>query len=156
MGEFGGIVFRVPGIPVADARPRAVIRAGKDGKPRAGVYKPKAQMGFAAVVRDLAAKAMAGRPPLEGPLGMQVVATFPWPTSTTKKRLAAVDGAWKDTKPDGDNIFKIIADGCQGICFANDSQIAIHTVAKLLGDSAGVRVEIFSLRGKAPGFGLRQ
>jgi Holliday junction resolvase RusA-like endonuclease len=145
------IRFVVPGLPVPDARPRAVVRwrRDQDGEkvPTAGVYKQARENAYHAAVRWYAKAAVGAAVPLEGPLAMVVVAKFPWLASHTPKKRAIPDAIWKSTKPDGDNLFKLAADACQGICFKNDSQIAVSTVVKMYADQAELQVVIRPLRG---------
>lgn len=135
--------FHVPGVPVAKGRPRTVVR-GKF----ASHYTPKPTVQYENLVKAQAAQAMQGRPPMEGPCALTIIACFPWPKSTTKKRRAAVDGAWKDTKPDVDNVLKAVKDAMNGVVYRDDSQIATVTASKVLHDVPGLRVIVQSLEGQ--------
>lgn len=65
------------------------------------------------------------RPPLEGPLIFGVAAHMPMPTSRPKKwKAEALAGKhFPTTKPDLDNIVKLIEDVANGILYKDDSQI---------------------------------
>jgi len=133
-----GITFHVPG----DVVPWA--RAGKHGKVQ---FTPGKQRNYMGVIRDFCSQAMSDRPLFEGPVRLTIAAVYPWPKTVTKKRLASIDGAWKSTKPDGDNIAKIVKDSMNKIAFVDDAQCAVTTVFKVYGDKPGLRVTLESLEG---------
>lgn len=145
------VAFVVPGLPVPDARPRAVVRWRKDAQgekvPTAGVYKQARENSYHGAVRWHARMAMKSAPPLEGPVAMVVVAMFPWIASISAKKRLLPGTAWKSTKPDADNLFKLAADACQGICYLNDSQVAVQTAIKVYSDRAELQVVISPLAG---------
>ena len=127
------IRFTVPGVPTAKGRPRFVRATGRTYTP---ADTERAERGVAQV----AAEAMAGRKPLLGPVELLVVFTFLWPASTTKKRRADPCGYWMETRPDADNLLKLVKDSCNGIVWKDDGQIARMTVEKHRGDVTDTRV----------------
>ena len=116
------VIFTIPGEPVAKARARATMVAG-----RARMYTPAKTEKFEARVALFAQQAMAGRPPLDGAVALTVVALFPVSESWTKKRkAAALEGRELHTKkPDLDNVIKAVKDGMNGIVWKDDCQVAI-------------------------------
>ena len=90
------IVFFVTGEPRGKQRARA-------GQGRH--YTPKETVDLERRIAWEAKKAMAGRPPFEGPLHVDIVATYAHPASWSKKRIAAT--FYKISKPDVDNIVKL-------------------------------------------------
>lgn len=148
MPEPTRIMFIIPGDVVPWARSgggRTVAR-----------FTPKRQRDYMGMIRAEAHKAMSAFPgPFAGPLKLTVVAVYLWPKSTTKARMAAVDGAWKTTKPDGDNISKIIKDAMNAIVYVDDAQVCESSCWKILGPKAGLLVEVSSLEGiPAPAINL--
>jgi len=123
------VAFTIPGEPVAFAR------SGGNGKVR---FTPKRQRDFMALVRLAAHKAMDGAQPLAGPVELTIRATYPVPQSWPKKRAALA--RWRTSKPDADNLAKIVADAMNAIVFADDAQVASLTVQKVYGPLAGVTV----------------
>lgn len=119
-------------------------RAGRGG---GFTFTPPKQRSYMGALRSAAHDAMHGLPPLQGPCRLTVTAFYTWPKSATKKRKAAPDGAWKDTKPDTDNIVKIIKDSLNGIVFVDDAQCSDIRAVKRLADSSGLSVEVVSLVG---------
>ncbi|MEM1040874.1 MAG: RusA family crossover junction endodeoxyribonuclease [Pseudomonadota bacterium] len=134
------IRFSIRGVAVPWAR------AGRFGSRS---FTPTKQKNYMAMIKAECADAM-NTPPLEGPVSYELIAVFPRPKSHSRKRREAVGGAWKDTKPDADNLSKIIKDAVEGIAYINDSQIADTRSRKLWGDEPGITVVIRSLEGVAP------
>lgn len=138
------ITFTVPGDPVPFAR------AGAHGKRR---FTPKKQSDFMGAVRMYAAQAMQGRAPLSGPICLEVRASYLIPASWSKKQRAAA--VWKSSKPDADNIVKIVKDALNTVAFVDDAQVAVLRVEKVYGDVAGLNVTIRELASQpAARFGL--
>ena len=125
------IQFTVPGETVPWAR------SGASGKRH---FTSKRQSDFMTAVKTIAAVAMQGRPPLAGPLSMDVRAVYLIPESWSKKRKA--EAYWKDSRPDVDNLVKLLADSINTIVFADDAQVAHLNVVKIYGPVAFVRVTV--------------
>lgn len=132
------ITFKIPGTIVPWAR------AGKRGHVQ---FTPAKQRSFMNVVRGSAHDAMDDRKPVEGPVSLKVVAVYPWPKSTTKKRRADPAGAWKTTKPDDDNIGKLVRDCLNGIAFVDDAQVCQSASWKVFGERPGLTVSVEALDG---------
>jgi Holliday junction resolvase RusA-like endonuclease len=136
------LAFSVPGEAVPWAR------AGSNGKVR--FTKPN-QANFMAAVKMFAQAAMkkAGYLPFDGPLEMQVRAVYVAPKSwSAKKRDAAL---WKHSRPDADNLAKLVGDSLNGIAFADDAQVADLRVQKVYGLQAELIVSIMPLAGRVHG-----
>ena len=88
------------GAPRGKERPR-MTKAGV-------VYTPEKTRDYEAALKYAGMQAMGARPPLEGPLSLEMIITVPIPVSWPKKRQdAARSGVeWPTKKPDGDNFFK--------------------------------------------------
>ncbi len=132
------IRFTIPGEPVGKGRPRFVRATGR-------TFTPPATRSYEGAVKMIAAQAMTGKAPLEGPLAVEITAYFAKPVSWSRKRAEATKR--HIGRPDGDNIAKALTDACNGIVYRDDCQIALLTVAKLYSDdgSSGVVVTIQSL-----------
>lgn len=128
------ISFTIPGEPVAFAR------SGGNGTVR---FTPKKQRDFMALVRLSAYQAMDGMPPFEGPLFMEVTAQYLVPKSWPKAKAA--DAFWRVSKPDVDNIAKLVADSLNEVVYQDDAQVSRLIVQKNYSDVAGVSVRIASL-----------
>lgn len=113
------IHFFVPITPVAKARPRATI-AGESVR----MYTPKTTAAFERAVSLYAKQAMAGGGAIVGPVRAKLVFNMPTPKSWSKKKAAEQISEMAHTqKPDLDNLTKAIFDACNGIVYADDSQI---------------------------------
>jgi Holliday junction resolvase RusA-like endonuclease len=123
------VAFTIPSEPIAFAR------SGGNGKVR---FTPKRQRDFMALVQLAAHQAMNGQPPLDGPIELQIRAVYRVPSSWPKKRAATA--RWRTSKPDADNIAKIVSDACNEIVFGDDAQVVSLIVQKTYGPIAGVMV----------------
>lgn len=143
------VEFVVFGIPTPKARARVVRR--RDGS--IGSYTPDATRDYEQAVRLAARIANAIRS--DGPVGLDVVARWPYPVSWSKRSVAEARehealGRFvpKATRPDVDNVAKAIADALNDVAYADDGQIAQLRAAKCWGPVAETRIRIW--QGDAP------
>lgn len=103
------------------------VRVTKTGH----AFTPEKTVSYEGRLALAAQEAMRGRPLLEGPLSVSIVALMPIAKSKPKKwREAALAGEIKHTKkPDWDNIGKMI-DALNMIVWVDDAQIFIGSVSK--------------------------
>jgi len=127
------ISFFVPGDPVPFAR------TGANGAQR---FTPKKQRNGMAVARLCAERAMieAGRKPIEGPVQLTVRAIFVIPASWPKKKQAAAH--WKCSKPDLDNIVKLIKDAVKSVVWIDDAQVSKLDAEKIYTHALPVGVSV--------------
>ena len=81
--------------------------------------------------------------PLEGSLRVRIVAVWPRLKATPKKTPGRI---YKATKPDADNVAKLILDSLNGIAFGDDGQVVELHVEKwhaALGEDPCVEVRIW-------------
>lgn len=85
-----------------------------------------------------------------GPLRLVTEWTWEWNKSEPKKNR--VDGwKWRETKPDFDNISKLLCDQMTVLGFwHDDSQIVDARVTKRFGDRPGIRITLEALTPQAP------
>ena len=65
-----------------------------------------------------------------------------------KKKLAELEAGaiiLKDTKPDNDNLFKVVGDALEGTAVKNDSRIAVQTLKKIYGFEPRTEITIGKL-----------
>lgn len=130
--------FEVPGKPCAKARPR-MTRNGR-------AYTPEKTVNAETAIR-LTAQAQ-GVTPLKGPIEMRVVAVFPVAKSWTKsRREAALKGAPHVSRPDADNIGKLVGDALNGIAYDDDAQVYDCHVRKVYGPEPKTLVFIYDEEG---------
>ena len=130
------ITFKIPGTPVAKARPRFV--SGR-------AITPKKTRVYEELVARVGAIANQGHPLLTGPLRLKVEAIYAKPKSWTKKKAASI--YWKTSTPDADNLAKIM-DGLNGVVWKDDAQVCDLHVKKRYSDDGieEMRVTITELR----------
>lgn len=124
------ITFTVPGKPVPKERPR-------HGK--GNTYTPKRTKDYENVVgfAAMAARAVAGRDVLKGPLYLFLLFKMPKPKKPKYAYPASV--------PDKDNLEKIYSDAMNGIVYQDDAQIVAGTQWKIYSDEPGVEVAIWEI-----------
>lgn len=116
--------IEIPGEPTAWAR------AGQHGRFK---YTPKKQAVAMDVVRLSANRLMAGRRLLAGPLHVSAMFVYAWPASWSEKKRKAAGAHWKTSRPDPDNLFKLVADALNGIVWTDDAIIASASIQKQFG-----------------------
>lgn len=81
--------------------------------------------------------------PFCGPLSLSVRLVYPWRKGESKKRVAGHQLYPIETRPDIDNIFKMIADVMSTLGFwSDDSQIAQLNLSKNYGHKTGISIDI--------------
>ena len=140
------IIIELPGPVRGKGRHRSRIARGRDGSQFIANYADSATRSYEGMLRAAAADAMAGRPLLDGPVLVKIVAVFAVPASWSKrKRGDALAGAVRPTvKPDGDNIMKTI-DSLNGIVWRDDAQVVAWTGRKIYGERPGLKIEVLPI-----------
>ena len=134
--------FTIPGEPVAKQRARqAQLPNG-----RVHSYTPRKTVKYEERVA-WACKAAARGAQFDQDAPLCVEATFymPIPRSLSKRRQEALNGEWHTHKPDADNLLKSILDGCNGIAYIDDNQIAMTVGKKIYSDCPRAEVRITAL-----------
>ena len=118
--------FVIPGAPRGKGRPKFARRGNF-----VATYTDDKTASYENLVALACREEMRGRPPLDGPVWLQVVATFAIPSSASKaKKLEMLTGKVGATKkPDLDNIVKAVLDGLNAVAFVDDVQV-IHISAR--------------------------
>lgn len=138
----GPVVIELPGIPKGKGRPRFSRALGV-------AYTPEPTRSYEGALKFAARQAMGDRLPLEGPLAVYMEARMPIPASWSKaKRAAALSGELlPETKPDADNLLKVL-DALNQVVFVDDKQAADCRVVKVYSDRPGLRIEVEPLRSR--------
>lgn len=126
------IEFFVPGIPVAFAR-----TGGGKTTHRFTPAKQRAEMG---AIKLFGQRAMEGRPPLDCAVLLIVLAIFPYPGSWSQKKRDA--NPYKISKPDCDNISKLVKDALNGVVWLDDARIAESHIVKEYGIVPGIKLTV--------------
>jgi Holliday junction resolvase RusA-like endonuclease len=125
----------IPMVPTSKARPRVTAN---------GTYTPKRTRVAEKTVRDYAFEAMHPRRAVAAPLALSVRALFAIPKSWSKaKREAAYEKRLMHTsKPDVDNLVKLVKDALQGVVYVDDCQIVTLTAHKDWGGVDRLEIEV--------------
>lgn len=144
--------FTVPGPPKPLQRNRHRIARKKDGTQFIANYLPAESRSEQGAVRMFASQAMAGKPPLEGPLELRMTAFMPVPASWSGvKQRKAMDGVILPSgRPDVDNLVKLVLDGVSKIVMRDDAQIVSMHVWKAFSDMPRVVVEVRRIEYQSP------
>ncbi len=128
--------IEIPGEPTAWAR------AGQNGRFK---FTPKKQAVAMDVVRFAANRAMGSKPLLSGPLHVSTRFIYAWPASWSEKKRKAAGAHWKTSRPDADNLIKLVADAQNGIAWTDDAIVASATIQKQYGVKPFTLIEIEEL-----------
>lgn len=131
------IKFTVPGLPIAKGRPRFTTR-GKF----AVAYTPQKTKDAEKSIADYAKYFMGFAKPLHGPLALDLIFYMPIPKSVSKTNRRRLNGSYHVSKPDADNLAKLVSDALNGICYLDDSQISKLTITKIYALDPGVTINI--------------
>lgn len=132
------MIFEILGEPIGKQRPK-FARIGNFTR----TYTPKETVNYENWVK-LSYQNFGGENFGDAPLKVQITAKYPIPKSFSKKKHEmAVDGEIRPTtKPDCDNIAKIICDALNGIAYTDDKQIVSLNVCKKYAETPKVIVQI--------------
>ena len=110
----------IDGPAVGKGRPRASSIGGK-----ARLYTPKQTRDYETHIKALAHAAMFGKAPADGPLQAEIWIMVAPPSSMSKKkqRMAMEGDLLPTSKPDVDNVSKIVLDALNGIAYLDDKQV---------------------------------
>jgi Holliday junction resolvase RusA-like endonuclease len=113
------------GVPVGKGRPRFVKSTGR-------AFTPEKTVRFEDRLSIVAQEAMGERPPMSGPVDIEIEIRMPVPLSKPKRfRDQALAGLiWPTKKPDWDNLAKTI-DALNMIVWVDDAQIVKSRVTKI-------------------------
>ena len=127
-------VITVPGVARGKGRPR--FGSGR-------TFTDEKTENAEAWVKAVAIQ-QVGRPMLEGPIAVVIKVTCEVPASwsKTKKTLAASGDIRPTSRPDLDNVAKLVCDALNKIVWRDDAQIVALTVAKVYGAEASAEITV--------------
>lgn len=129
------IAFKIPGQPQGKGRPRASVT------PKGGIVMrtPDKTASYEQLIWFHYRQAGGGI--LNGNLSMRIVAVRKIPGSLSGKKQSDLRGRYCRSKPDLDNIIKVLCDALNGVAYQDDSQV-VKVVAEKLWGPGHVYVEI--------------
>lgn len=124
------------GQPRGKERPRFAKASGV-------VYTPEKTRSYEAALKFAAQQVMGDRPPLEGPISVDLRIVMPIAPSWTKRRQEAARAGTElpTKKPDLDNIMKML-DSLNLVAWVDDAQIVESTIKKNYGDKPGLWIRV--------------
>ena len=127
------IEFTILGKPMGKQRARSTS-FGKMYTPAPTVqYENLIKMTYGELKRDMIQ---------EGSIHLSIEVLMPIPTSWSKKKQDNSIGRMCTTKPDVDNIAKIVMDALNGIAWRDDSQVTVLLVTKRYSEQPKLKVRI--------------
>lgn len=117
------IKFTVPGAPVGKGRPRFTRAVHAYTPDKTAAYEKHVQSCW----RTQSGQGFAGGIPLKA----SVMAYFPIPKGTSKKKAEAMEGTFHLSRPDADNLAKAILDALNGHAYPDDSAVQIDRCWKI-------------------------
>jgi Holliday junction resolvase RusA-like endonuclease len=134
------VTIELAGIPEGKGRPR-FTRAG------GGIaFTPAKTRRYESALRLAAQNAMAGRPPMEGPVRCSITAQFPVPKSWSKKKKeqALLGFILHTSRPDFENLAKVV-DAFKEIVWKDDSQVCDAQITKFYSSHPLLRITVNQL-----------
>ena len=107
------------------------------------MFTPAKTVAYESLIAMVAQQAMKDSPPFTGPVRLEVDLVHVMPASWSKKRRAA--SLLPTCKPDMDNVIKAVGDGCNGVVWQDDKQIAVILAQRAWGERPEVRVRVAQL-----------
>lgn len=134
------ITFIVEGKPQAKARARTV-RNKYTGKVHS--YTPDGTSSYEDLIR-WSFKAAGGKYMGDKLIEASIQAFYPIPKSCTKKNRLAImqDEIRPQTKPDCDNIIKIVLDALNGVAYYDDKQVICVSCNKYYGETGYLKITL--------------
>lgn len=135
--------FEVPGKPQGKQRVRVCVRGGY-----AKAYTPEETASYENLIMlSFKASNESYLIPRGTPVRIRIDAIYAVPKSFSKKRTnEALNGNLKPlTKPDIDNVAKVVCDALNGVAYDDDSQVVEIVATKIYGNVPKLVVNIESL-----------
>ncbi len=128
----------IPGEPMPKQSARfRIITNKKTGKSFISSYQSNAVVKEEKRIKDIIKQQLPkGHIPFDVPVGIRCLFVFPPLKSFSKAKLEEIASGvevLKDTKPDNDNLFKVVGDALEGTVIKNDSRIATQVLKKIYG-----------------------
>lgn len=124
--------FQVKGKPKGKERPRLANGV---------VYTPKGTTDYERDVQIEYLRQVGGYQ-LKGAIEADIEAFFEYPKAWSKKRREQEEGMYYQSKPDVDNIAKIILDALNKVAYKDDAAVSIVKVTKRYGEESKVIVQL--------------
>lgn len=130
------IHFSVFGKPMGKARPRFTMTGH--------AYTPAATREYEQRVKEAYLESAKTSHFSDRPVAVKIMAFYPIPSKANKAQRTAMERleVYPTSKPDCDNIIKIICDALNGVAYRDDAQVVAVTCQKCYGAKPSVHVVI--------------
>ncbi len=125
------MIFTIPCAPIGKGRPRFS---------KGHAYTPAKTRAYEETVALYARQVF--KRPLTGAISIKLEFYMPIAKSLSKSGKAALLNRPHVGRPDLDNLAKLVLDGCNGVVFADDCQVAQITASKWWSDTPRTVVEV--------------
>ena len=133
------VEITVHGKVVGKGRPHFIRKTGV-------AITPARTRSYESVIRDYAMAEMQGNEPWEGRVKAEIVAIHEIPKSWNKKKKElAESNLIAPSKPDVDNVVKIVLDACNRTVYIDDCQVVTCVVQKEFGNKARLEIRFEKL-----------
>lgn len=148
-GKVIGLELDLELLPVPKERARVVRTANN----KTVSFTPARTKRFTKDVRAVIDMVMGGRPPLAGPVRLDMTFRMAIPTSWPKwKQEAARDGLIAPTaRPDMDNLEKALLDALNERAFVDDAYVVERMARKIFANQPGISVSVVRMRDRMAG-----
>lgn len=139
--------LKVLGIPI----PKQSARFKRAGNTIISYQTSKVKNNERNLAFDIKSQLPRGFKPFNGPIGAKVTFVFPPLKSFSKKKIKALEEGetiYKDTKPDLDNLKKMLWDALQGVVMVDDSRVCKVESKKIYGMVPRTEIELLDLAQK--------
>ena len=107
-------------------------------------YKKKNVLQAEAILRDALLPYLPAEPIVDKPIRLSVLWMFPYPKSARKHKPG--HSRWKITRPDTDNLNKLLKDVMTDMGFwKDDALISLENIQKIYDDEPGIRISITTM-----------
>lgn len=107
-------------------------------------YKKKNVRQAEAILRDALMPYLPAEPIVDKPIRLSVLWMFPYPKSARKHKPG--HSRWKITRPDTDNLNKLLKDVMTDMGFwKDDALISLENIQKIYDDEPGIRISITTM-----------
>ena len=134
--------------PTAKGRPRFARASGRAYTPASTQAAERTLRGELAHATTVGESAQLHQWPMAGPLELELGFSLAIPASWSKRKAqGARDGIVRHTsRPDVDNLGKLVMDAATGVLWVDDSQLVRVALAKWYGPTPGTTVTLFRPR----------
>jgi Holliday junction resolvase RusA-like endonuclease len=139
--------IEIPGESVGKQRPKVYPIRMKSGIITRGGVTPEKTVNYQNLVKLVWREKYPGFMPLKGPVRMELGIFKSIPKSASRKKAALMEAGEirPETKPDWDNVGKMISDALEGLAYERDSQIASAIVEKFFSHRPLVEVKVMTI-----------